>query len=166
MHGADPVVSDTSPLLNLALIGRLDLVRRQFARVTVPEEVWDELLAGEDGVEALRSLKTDETLEVVSTEKDPLFTEFQHSLDRGEAAALAYAVEVDAELVLLDEREARQAARRHDIPTTGAIGVLLRAARNGEVSLQSELDALRSAGFWISDELYEDVLEQRDEDPE
>lgn len=46
---------------------------------------------------------------------------------------------------------------------TGAIGILMRAAREGEISLRSELDALRSAGFWISDDLYEDVLDRMDD---
>lgn len=154
------IVSDTSPLLNLALIDRLNLVQEQFSTVTVPEQVWDELLAGEDGVDALQSLRGEGTLDIVEVEEGALFAEFRRNLDRGESAALAYAVEMDADRLLLDEREGRQAARRHDIPVTGAIGVLLRAAREEQLALKSELDALRSAGFWISDALYEEVLER------
>lgn len=157
------VVSDTSPLLNLALIDRLDLVREQFSTVTAPEQVWEELLAGEEGVDALQSLNADETLDIVTVEEDALFAELRRDLDRGESAALAYAVEMGADRILIDEREGRQAARRHNIPVTGAVGVLLRAARTGQISLQSELDALRSAGFWISDDLYQKALERLDD---
>ena len=45
MPDSDLVVSDTSPLLNLALIGRLDLLESQFSGVTIPEQVWAELTA-------------------------------------------------------------------------------------------------------------------------
>lgn len=47
------VVSDTFPPLNLALIDRLDLLESQFSEVTVPQQVWNELTDGEDGLEAL-----------------------------------------------------------------------------------------------------------------
>lgn len=160
MPEADPVVSNTSPLLNLALIDRLEVLRDQFSTITVPEQAWGELTAGEKGLDALQSLRADGVLEIVTVPETPLFAEFDRELDRGEAAALAYAVEMDADLILLDEREGRQAARRHGVPVTGVIGVLLRATRQGELSLREELDALRDAGFWISDSLYEDVLER------
>ena len=100
----------------------------------------------------------------MSVDETPLFKEFRRTLDLGEAATLSYAVERDADLVLLDEREGRQVARRHELSTTEAIGILLRAARNDVIDLQAELDALRSAGFWISDDLYNEVLERTQTD--
>jgi len=160
MPEADPVVSNTSPLLNLALIDRLEVLRDQFSTITVPGQVWGESTAGEKGLDALQSLRADGVLEIVTVPETPLFAEFDRELDRGEAAALAYAVEMDADLILLDEREGRQAARRHGVPVTGVIRILLRATRQGELSIRKELDALRDAGFWISDSLYEDVLER------
>jgi predicted nucleic acid-binding protein len=101
------VVSDTSPLLNLALIDRLDLLRSQFEEVTIPTQVWSELTNGEAGVDAL--------------------------------------------------------ARRHDLSMTGVIGVLLRRANTGEVAIQEELDALRGAGFWISDDLYSKAISEAEQ---
>ena len=160
MQDGEQVVSDTSPLLNLALIERLDLVREQFSTVVVPEQVWDELMDGEDGVDRLRSVHDDGLLEIVTVEDTPLFAEFRRDLDIGEAAALAYAIDADADLVLMDEREARQTARRHELPITGVIGILLRGSKEGTVSLRAELNRLRDVGFWIADDLYETVLEQ------
>lgn len=154
------VVSDTSPLLNLALIGRLDLVREQCSTVVVPQQVWDELTDGDDGVEALRSARDEGVLEVVVLEETPLVAEFERTLDVGEAAALAYAIEAGADLVLLDEREARMTARRHGLSMTGVVGMLIRGAADGTVDLRDELDRLRERGFWISDDLYEEALER------
>lgn len=151
------VVSDTSPLLNLALIDRLDLLRAQFSEIDVPQQVWDELTEGEDGLESLRELRDDNRLNIVEVERSDLFVEVSHELDRGETAAICYAVEHHADLVLLDERDGRRVARRHDLDVTGVIGILLRGARAGNVDIGSELDALREAGFWISDDLYSRV---------
>ena len=157
------VVSDTSPLLNLALIDRLDLLRAQFPEIVVPRQVWDELTEGEEGLEALRELRDDTLLDIVEVERSDLFVEIVHELDLGETAAICDAVEHAADLVLLDERDGRRVARRHDLDVTGVIGVLLRAATTGELDLENELDALREAGFWISDDLYSRVLSKADE---
>jgi hypothetical protein len=123
--------------------------------------VWAELVAGEEGLAALRQLRSDGFLVVESVDADDLFVGLARELDAGEAAAIRYAIEHDAELVLLDEREGRKAARRHGLDVTGVIGVLLHGAEEGTVDLRSELDRLRKAGFWISDELYEAVLDRR-----
>lgn len=69
------VVADTSPLLNLALIDRLELLESQFSGVTVPRQVWDELTAGEAGLDALRALRDDAFLTVVEVERSDLFIE-------------------------------------------------------------------------------------------
>ena len=152
------VVSNTSPLLNLALIDRLSLLELQFEHVVVPTAVWDELTAGQEGVDRLEAVRGRGGIRVVSPEPTGLLTEFERELDRGEAAALAHAIDIDAERVLLDEREGRAAASRHGVPVTGAVGILLRASRHDEIDLRTELDALREAGFWISDSLSERAL--------
>jgi len=157
------VVADTSSLLNLALIDRLDLLETQFPGIAVPHQVWGELTAGTDGLEALRKLRGDGVLRVVRVDRSDLFVEVFHDLDLGETAAICYAVEHDADLVLLDERDGRRVARRHDLDVTGVIGILLRGANVGEVELEAELDSLREAGFWISDDLYSRVLSEAGE---
>jgi len=157
------VVSDTSPLLNLALIDRLNLLETQFPEIVIPRQVWDELTEGEEGIEPLRGLRDSDFLRIVEGERSDLFVEISHELDLGETAAICYAVEHDADLVLLDERDGRRVARRHDLDVTGVVGVLLRAAKTGEVELENELDALCEVGFWISDELYARALSEVDE---
>ncbi|RAW44767.1 DUF3368 domain-containing protein [Halorubrum sp. 48-1-W] len=156
------VVSDTSPLLNLSLIGRLDLLKSQFAQITVPTQVWGELTDGAEGVDALRDLREQGFLTLVEVDRTDLFVEIHHELDLGETAAICCAVQRDADLVLLDERDGRRVARRHDLSLTGVIGVLLRGAETGDVKLEAELTALREAGFWISDDLFSTVLDRAD----
>ncbi|GCF16224.1 DUF3368 domain-containing protein [Haloarcula mannanilytica] len=160
MPNNELVVSDTSPMLNLALIDQLSLLKSQFSGITVPRQVWDELTDGEAGVDALRSLHDDEFLTITEVEQSHLFTEIFHELDLGETAAICHAIEHGADLILLDEKDGRQVARRHNLSVTGVIGILLRGANAGDIELKHELDALRDAGFWISDELYSKVLSE------
>ena len=164
MPADDLVVADTSPLLNLDLVDRLDLIDEQFETIHVPEQVWAELTADDEDVPGLRGLRSADTLTVVPVDRSDLYAEIAHELDLGETAAIAYAIENDASLVLLDERDGRQVARRHDLDVTGAIGILLRGAREGMVDLQAELDALRDAGFWISEDLYAEALRRYEDD--
>lgn len=158
MPGDDLVVTDTSPLLNLALVDRLDLLETQFDAIEVPEQVWEELMRGEEDYPGLHTLREDGFLTVVSVDRTELYVEIARELDEGETAAITYATEKGADLVLLDERDGRRVARRHDLDVTGVIGILLRGVRDDEVELETELDALRDGGFWISDDLYTEIL--------
>jgi predicted nucleic acid-binding protein len=158
MPNGELVVSDTSPLLNLALIQQLDLLESQFPNLAVPRQVWDELAAGEGVLDTLKELRDNEFLRVVEVEQSNLFTEILHELDRGETAAICHAIEHEADLIILDEKDGRQVARRHDLTMTGVVGILLRSAKDGQIELEEELDSLREAGFWISDDLYSAVL--------
>ena len=143
----------------LALIERLHLVETQIDDGVVPTTVWDELTAGSDGSDRIEAFRDRGGVRVVSPEPTDLRTEFERELDRGEAAAIAYAIDIDAERVLINEREGRATAARHDVPVTGVVGILLRASAQEDLGLETELDALREAGFWIADALYERALE-------
>jgi len=157
-----PVVSNTSPLLNLSITGHLDLVRTQFGRVLIPPGVFDELHvhSARPGSEALRRAVDQEWIKARDVSNRPLVQTLRHDLDRGEAEAIALAIEVDAPLILLDEKEGRSRARTLGLQVTGAIGVLVRAHGTGNLSsLRDALDQLEEkAGFWIAPSLRERVL--------
>ncbi|MCL0096761.1 DUF3368 domain-containing protein [Thermodesulfovibrionales bacterium] len=86
-------------------------------------------------------------------------------LDRGEAEAIMLALEVDAEQMLLDEREGRRVAKSLGLKVTGVLGILLRAQREGKLpSLQEVMDELQEkAGFRIGVELATDILRESGE---
>ena len=91
---------------------------------------------------------------------EPLIRTLRQDLDRGESEAIALAAEKKAGLILLDEREGRRRARGIGLKVTGALGILARADREGELdSLPQALDRLEEeAGFWISSALREQIL--------
>ena len=157
-----PTVSNTSPLLNLAIIGKLELVMRQFGRVLVPPAVEEEfrLEEGRQGSSALREAMEEGWLATEAPSDEPLIRTLRQDLDRGESEAIALAAGKKAGRILLDEREGRRRARRIGLEVTGALGILARADREGELdSLPQALDRLEEeAGFWISSALREQIL--------
>ena len=89
-----------------------------------------------------------------------LFQLLKKDLDIGEAAAITLAIEKDANLILLDETEARNVAEIYALPKTGVIGVIMRAKERQLIKqVKPLLDALRiEAHFWIKQQLYETIL--------
>lgn len=153
------VVSDTSPLLNLAFIDQLELLKTQFNEILVPKQVWEEIQEGHEGRKKLENLR-EKFLKVIEVEEDGLYREFYQRLDKGESAALSYAIRNNADLILLDEKEAREAARNHELKTTGVIGILIKANESDRLNLVKQLERLKEEGFWISDELYQRIADR------
>ena len=162
-----PVVSNTSPILNLAIVKQLDLLRQQFAEVLIPPAVSEELQPDSEapGVEAVRQALADQWLQVHELKDARLAQALMLELDRGEAAAIALALELSADPILLDERDGRAKAKALGLQPVGVLGVLLRAKREGKVeSVKNIMQAMqRDAGFFISDDLFAAILAEANE---
>lgn len=161
------VVSNTSPIANLAVIGRLELLREQFGEIRIPEAVKAELRnVPYSAAKAVVDQALQESwIRTVPVRQEKLARFLETGLHQGEAEAIALALESAADLVLLDEREGKSAAARLGLRITGVLGILLRAKRTGTVScIRSELEALRNrAGFFIAPRLEAEVLKNAGE---
>lgn len=154
------VVSNTSPLTNLAAIGQFDLLRRLFGQMFIPEAVWNELNAGGRHHPGRNEVVESEWIQQRQVQSETLGRAFQLELDRGEAEAIALPLELHADLVLLDESEARASAVHMGLRVTGVIGILLAAKNQGAIpSIRPQLDALLYAGFYINNALYQHALQ-------
>jgi hypothetical protein len=155
------VVSNASPVLNLAIIDRLSLLREQFGGIWIPSAVLEELRPEQDlpGSQAVREAIQAGWMRIEAVKNLPLVRVLQRDLDKGEAEAIALALQLKAEWTLLDEREGRRTAKSLGLKVTGVLGILLRAWQEGNLpSLRTAMDELREkAGFRISDELYADL---------
>ena len=154
------IVSDTSPLISLARVGRLDILHRLFSELIVPDAVWKEIVeqgTGEPGSDEVRNATW---IRYQTVKNRPLIRVLQQTLGAGEAEAIALALELAAEYVLIDDRMGRAMARRLDLPIIGLVGVLINAKHSGVLELvKPTLDALhKQAGFRISESLYDRVL--------
>src|ERR1017187_4521791 len=136
---------DTSPISNLSITGRLDLLRSQFSQVLIPEGVRTELerMPNPEAKTSIENALRDGWLRCRSVGNRQLAAALGNDLDQGEAEAIAPATEIQAGLVV-----------------RGVLGVLLRAKAMGEIaSVKAEIDALRNrAGFFIAASLEIDVL--------
>jgi predicted nucleic acid-binding protein len=159
------VVSNTSPLTNLAAIGQFDLLRRLYASVCIPDGVWDELNASGKLCPGRDQVAAADWIERHAVQNQALVTALQRDLDRGEAESIALALELDADLVLMDEREGRHAAQRLGLRVVGVVGILIEAkAQKAIDSVRPQLDNLRqAAGFYLSESLYHHALVLSDE---
>ena len=147
------VVSNTSPLSNLAVIGRLDLVREQFGTVQIPSAVARELakLSHPAGRAALVAAMNDGWLVETPLPVGAMEPGEVSHLDAGERAAITLALACSADCLLIDEKEGRAAATGLGIAITGAIGILIVAKKQGRVaSLSEEIRRLRAeARFFV-----------------
>jgi len=155
-------VSNTSPISNLAIIGRLDLLRSQFGALIIPSAVLTELdaLQDEGARHAIKQALRVGWMQHRTLSDSRLAVALTHELDLGEAEAIALASELSPEVLLIDERDGRLLAREIGIPVIGVLGVLLRAKANSEIaSVREEMAALvHRAGFFIDLGLRSEIL--------
>ncbi len=154
------IVSDTSALSNLALVEHLWLLEAIYQTVIIPDVVASELSAASNpAIPAILKLNWVQTR---SLPQSQLANQLQQErgLDAGEANAIALALELQADDLLIDERLGRQEAVRLGLSIIGILGVLLIAKQRSLITqVQPVMDALSNqAGFRISPQLYQRVL--------
>ncbi len=154
------VISNSSPIIHLAKIGRLDLLKQFFGTITVPQMVWKECTSPGASRPEIESILSADWIKVVKI-NDRIVTLLRHDIDHGEAEAIALSLERKASLILLDDSEAREKARLYHLPITGTVGLLLRAYREGLLnSLTDTLDELEASGFRLGTKLKERLLKE------
>jgi hypothetical protein len=151
------IVCNSGPLIALAIIQRLDLLRATFGRVIVPDLIRREILTGGStgaGLAAIRECAWLEVLPLASS-PDPLLTA---TLDVGEAAVIALARDLGVGTVLMDERKGRKIARTvFGLRVIGTARVLAEAKLAGLIpSARAALLQLKQAGYWLDDRIIEE----------
>lgn len=159
------VVSDASPLISLAVVGHLDLLRQLYSVVLIPEAVHCEAIDVDEDAPGVADLVSAPWIRVRAVRDRSLVEALTLKLDPGEAEAIALSVENQAGLLLMDERRGRMAATRLGCRVVGVMGVLLEAKAQGYLAaLRPVLEALTTqAGFHVSTTLIERVLEAAEE---
>jgi predicted nucleic acid-binding protein len=158
------VISNSSPIIHLTKVGRLDLLHELYDVVVVPSAVYAECLSeGKDRVE-IEIIKRADWLQVAPVSNHLLVRLLMTELDDGESEVIALALERKAELVLLDDADAREKARIYALNMTGTLGVLLRAKHEGKILVFRDiLDQLIQTGFRIHPRLRKRFLEEAGE---
>lgn len=154
------VVSDTSPINNLAAINQLHLLQQLYGTVIIPEAVYQELTDPDFPVAGAKEVQTFTWIQIRAVEDRTMLKALSSELDPGEAEAIVLALEMKAEQVLIDERRGRMIAARLNLHYTGILGVLVEAKSQGFISTVKPLldDLINKAGFWVTEPLYKSVL--------
>ncbi|NEO53396.1 MAG: DUF3368 domain-containing protein [Okeania sp. SIO3B5] len=156
------VVSDTSPITNLSAVGALELLHQLYDRVIIPQAVYDEMTSLGYQVPGTVEVQTLDWIENRTVENRQEVEELQVDLDIGEAEAIILALELDADLLLIDERRGRRVALELGVrKISGLLAVLQEAKRKGLIlEIKPILDRLISENnFRISVSLYNKVLQ-------
>ncbi len=145
------IVADTSPLIALQQIGQLSLLQKLFGEILVPPAVARE--AGPSLPELPAWIFVHGLEHTIGSEV------LRASLGSGESEALGLAMELNAGMVILDEKPARRLALGLGLPVVGTMGILLTAKQSDLIqAVRPLVDRLMGAGFRLSPAIRESVL--------
>lgn len=160
------VVSNASPLINLARIQQFDLLRRLYGRITISPTVYEEVVLSGQDRGGSRDVRTADWILRASPTDELAVAALTSQLDRGEASAIILARETDADLLLIDEIRGRRVAEKLGLKVKGTLGVLAHAKREGLItSLHDDINQLQLQGTWLHPKLIRDILEMVGETP-
>jgi hypothetical protein len=152
------VLSNTSPLVYLHQLGRVDLLAALYGRIVIPEAVASELREGTRLGHAVPMVEALPWITVERVEQAALL-QLVTDLDAGEREALALAVRRPNSLLILDDGLARRYATMLGLTITGTLGVLLRAKQRGLLEqVRPCIDQLQALGFRAAPAVRESVL--------
>ncbi len=153
-------IVDASPLIFLAKLRRLDLLRQTTDVLCMPQAVADEIRAKPDMATRALEQAIGSWIEVRSVENRTAVELLLADLDLGEAEVVALAKVVGAERVVIDDLDARRFARRVGLHPVGTLGILLAARLRGDIpSLLAEIQRLEKLGFRAASALVAQVLQ-------
>ncbi len=159
------VVADTSVILNLTLVGQENLLAAIFHEVVVPPAVQAEFMRLAKSSGCFAGLALPKWIRVQQPASIPSTIACDEDLDPGESQALALALEIRADGVLIDEAHGRSIAIELGLTPIGVFGILVRAKLDGLLPAIAPIidDLLAKARFRASDELIREVLRIADE---
>lgn len=152
------VISDTSPIRYLCQIGRIDILPAIFGSVVVPNAVAAELSRNATPQAARDLIDNPPGWLHIQAPGRPIAA--TGDFGEGEMQAIALALDLHADYLIVDDWAARTIAEQQQIAVIGTLGVLKIAARRKLVELKQAIDDLRLSGFYISDKLKDEILEE------
>ncbi len=144
------IISDTSCLILLDKIGKLSLLQKLYGKIITTQIVADEFGSNLPDYISIQNPQDTNTQLVLGA-----------ALDKGEASALALALEQPDCLLIIDESRGRKMAKQLGLTITGTLGILAQAKLNGYVPLLKPLlDQVKQTDFRLSDRLLQEILKQ------
>jgi predicted nucleic acid-binding protein len=150
------VLSDTSPINYLVLIGHVDILPTLFTQVVVPAAVVTELQHRGAPEAVQRWISQPPAWLLIRTPSHQVDPNLR--LGQGEAEAISLAVELHATLLLMDDRRGRQEAEARGLSVAGTLNVLAAAAKRELLDLPTAVARLRQTNFHIAEQIIQQSL--------
>lgn len=165
------VVSDSTPLIYLAKIGRLELLRDVFEKIHIPEAVFHEAVTQGKALNITDAFIIENAVGawIIKDQVEPevdaelRFLDTNINLGSGEKEAIKLCRQLNAVQFIADDREARRVSRILEIKPIGTIGILIQAFRQDLIKEEEALriiDDLVKVGFRISSAVYRRILDE------
>lgn len=164
-----PVVSDASPLLLLAKIGKLSLLKELYQEIIIPLQVRNEVVENKDKTSSLiLSEIKNGWIQQKNVEISPEIERLGEKLGlhKGETAALSVAKHLGIKEILADDKLARIAARILGFRAIGCLGIIMKAQEIGIITRTEAIDSIHKlvkAGLWVSPEVLAEVFRSLEE---
>ncbi|MBD5476146.1 MAG: DUF3368 domain-containing protein [Lachnospiraceae bacterium] len=155
------VVVNTTPLIALSHVGQLNILKKLYGEIIIPEAVYRELSVKEESVCKKTVDSSLDWIRVDTIENQMAKTMYRTQLHDGEVEVMILAKEIAADVVIIDDANAKKHAKYLDLPVTGTLGVLIKAKQKGYIDeLKPVLQRMVENGIYISQSLIELCLKQ------
>lgn len=153
------VILDSSCIIILSQIKKMNILKTLFSEVFVPEAVFTEFMIKASGTEDERRFV--EIIKTVKVKDSFAVMTLQTDLGKGESECIVLAKEMNADFVVLDDKGARKMAEFLGLDVIGTLGILVMAHKKGEIkNMKSVIDEMREKNFWIDNKLYKKILKE------
>lgn len=157
------VVSDTTPLISLLKVDKLDLLEKLFSTVHIPRGVFNELTAKPEFANEAEKIRSSTFITIHDVDSQAVnLLRKATQLDLGESEAIVLADALDADLTLLDDGNARRIAQLEGMTITGTVGILQKSYQEGFITaddVRKCVEILRTSRRYISNALLNTLLE-------
>jgi len=155
------VVCNSSTLIALARIGHLDIMEKIVGDLSIPYAVYEDVAIKGTGHPGALEVREAKWIEKINVSDRKLVLRLNASLGLGESEAIALAKEIKADLIILDDEKAREMAISEGLRITGLLAFLVQAKEKGIIKrVKPLMDRLREKGFFINEDLYQDVIQK------
>ncbi|MBC7226366.1 MAG: DUF3368 domain-containing protein [Thermoflexales bacterium] len=158
------VVANSGPLIALAQISHFHILQALFGELYIPPAVWEEVVASGQERPGASEVQTAEWIHIVAVQDRIAVRLLRERLDAGESEAIVLAIELGADLLLIDEARGRRIAEARGLNQSGTLGVLVLAKKRHLIpAITPLLERLLDAGFRMSADLYQTAQMLADE---
>jgi predicted nucleic acid-binding protein len=155
------VVANTTPLIALSHVGHLSVLKRLYGEIIIPEAVYKELSVKKESVCKKAVDSSLDWIKVGHIQNQMAKAMYKTQLHEGEVEVMILSQEVEADVVIIDDANAKKYAKYLGLPVTGTLGVLIKAKREGYVDeLKPILYQMTEHGIYLSPKLIELCLKQ------